>query len=289
MNQILDSNAVSLMNGSELTESKINDINRQLFTSPNSVSPSSQINCLGISTYPDDSKLLTKCQNNLRIFLKTPNPSSIYCPLLCSIKNVENSLIRLSGFMGLLKDFLIWFLNWKEECIALRSLSLPSNPTSYQCMTGFFTNEASEDCITMVSGIIQLTEYYSATRNDLSKPFFLLPRRISQDLQENHFAKIRLSLQHGRMDHKESFAACAKVNLIKEIKSHGRNMRKRNAGGALVEGSEGHDTDDVEICSEYTTNLRLEVMTIKYREFREDEPYYWTNVNGHDYLIFNIV
>ena len=100
MNQILDSNAVSLMNGSELTESKINDINRQLFTSPNSVSPSSQINCLGISTYPDDSKLLTKCQNNFRIFLKTSNPSSIYCPLLCSIKNVENSLIRLSGFMG---------------------------------------------------------------------------------------------------------------------------------------------------------------------------------------------
>lgn len=196
---------------------------------------------------------------------------------------------RYNHNLKYLKDFLIWFLNWKEECIAFRSLSLPSNPTSYQSMTGFFTNEASEDCITMVSGIIQLTEYYSATRNDLTKPFFLLPRRISQDLQENHFAKIRLSLQHGRMDHKESFAACAKVNLIKEIKSHGRNMRKRNAGGSLVEGTEGQNTDDLEICSEYTTNLRLGVMNIKNREFREEEPYYWTNVNGHDCLIFNCV
>ena len=165
----------------------------------------------------------------------------------------------------ILKDFLIWFINWKEECIAYRSLSLPLNATSYQSMTGFFTNEASEDCITMVSGIIQLTEYYSARRHDLSKPFFLLPRRISQDLQENHFSKVRLALRHGRMDHKGSFAACARVNLIKEIKAHGRSTKKRNAGGSLMEGVDTHHADDIEICSKYITKLRTEVLSLKKR------------------------
>ena len=185
-----------------------------------------------------------------------------------------------------LEKFLVWFLNWKEECIAYRSLSLPSNPTFYQSMTGFFTYEASEDCITMVSGIIQLTEFYCARRNDMSKPFFLLPRRISQDLQENHFSKVRLALQHGRMDHRETFAACAKVNLMKEIKVQGRTMKKRNAGGSMIENADAHNTDIVEICSEYTTNLRVKIMSIKHKEFREIEPYYWKNVNGHDCLVF---
>lgn len=84
----------------EPTEYEKNNVNRQLFNSPTYVSPSLQINCVGISTYPEDSKLLTKCQDNLRTFLKTSHPSSIYCPLLCSIKNGEDTLIRLSGFMG---------------------------------------------------------------------------------------------------------------------------------------------------------------------------------------------
>jgi hypothetical protein len=183
-----------------------------------------------------------------------------------------------------LKDFLIWFLNWKEECIAFRSLSLPLNPTAYQSMTGFFTNEASEDCITMVSGIIQLTEYYGARRKNNNEKFFILPRRISSDLQENHFSKVRLALRHGRMDHKGSFAACAKVNISKETKAQERSMKKRNAGGSLVESSEDNITDEVELCTEYTTNLRKKVVAMKNVDFKEKEPYRWIKVNGLDCL-----
>ena len=75
-------------------------VNRQLFCSPNNITFSSKTNCLGVSTYPDDSKLLTKCQDNLKTFLRTDNQQSIYCPMLCSIKNGENSRIRLEGFLG---------------------------------------------------------------------------------------------------------------------------------------------------------------------------------------------
>ncbi len=204
------------------------------------------------------------------------------------LNSTENRLNTDSYSHNLLflKKFLVWFLSWKEECIDFRALSLPSNPTAYQSMTGFFTNEASEDCITMVSGIIQLTEYYSTRRNDPSKPFFLLPRRISSDLQENHFSKVRLALQHGRMDHKGSFAACAKVNQSKEIKAQGRSMKKRNAGGSLPEGSDNNDQDEIEICTEYTTKLRKNVIAIKNRDFREEVPFFWKRVNGLDCMEF---
>jgi hypothetical protein len=112
------------------------------------------------------------------------------------------------------------------------------------------------------------------------------PRRISSDLQENDFSKVRLALQHGRMDHKGSFAACAKVNLSKEVKAQGRTMKKRNAGGSLVEGSDSNYTDEIEICTEYTTNLRKKIIATKNIDFREEEPYRWVRVNGLDCLQF---
>ena len=90
------------------------------------------------------------------------------------------------------------------------------------------------------------------------------------------------------MNHKESFAACAKVNMMKEIKAHGRNMKKRNAGGSLLEDVDSQNTDNVEICSEYTTKLRVKVLSIKNKEFREIEPYYWENVTGHDCIVFSM-
>ena len=62
--------------------------------------------------------------------------------------------------LNFLKDFLEWFESWKLECLERQSVKLPPNPTSYQRMGGFFTAEASDDCISMVRSIIQMTEYY---------------------------------------------------------------------------------------------------------------------------------
>ena len=71
-----------------------------------------------------------------------------------------------------LKDFSDWFELWKCECIDRQEKSLPENHSSYLKMTGFFTKEASDDCITMVKSIIQMTEYYCCRKNHDSSLFF---------------------------------------------------------------------------------------------------------------------
>jgi hypothetical protein len=85
----------------------------------------------------------------------------------------------------------------------------------------------------MVKAIISMTEYYCLKSKDSDTPVYFLPRRISQDLVENGFPKIRLATQHGRLDHKTTANACVKVNLIKEIKSSDRSRKKRNASGCV--------------------------------------------------------
>jgi hypothetical protein len=77
-----------------------NNANRQLIFSPINFSSSQNFNCAGKMTDPEDCNILNKSQENFKKFLRTQNRSKIYCPILCSIANGENSLIRLPGFMG---------------------------------------------------------------------------------------------------------------------------------------------------------------------------------------------
>ena len=65
-----------------------------------------------------------------------------------------------------LEEFLVWFKMWKLECVNRMKCILPEVHTAYQAMTGFFTAEASDDCITMVEGIINLTKYYCSINVD---------------------------------------------------------------------------------------------------------------------------
>lgn len=116
-----------------------------------------------------------------------------------------------------------------------------------------------------------------------NEQFFILPRRISSDLHESHSSKVRLALQHGRMDHKGSFAACAIVNLSKETKAQGRSMKKRNAGGSLVEVSDKNFKDECELCTKFT-KFKEKSCSNKNIDFREKEPYRWIQVNGLDCL-----
>ena len=58
------------------------------------------------------------------------------------------------------EQFLVWFKLWKTECVNRMKCVIPVVRTGYQAMTGFITAEASDDCISMVEGIINLTKYY---------------------------------------------------------------------------------------------------------------------------------
>lgn len=95
-----------------------------------------------------------------------------------------------------------------------------------------------------------MTEYYCKKSSEGSIPKYFLPHRISQDLVENSFSKIRLAIGHGRLDHRTTAAACAKVNLIKEVNTSDRNRKKRNASGCIVESKTSIDNENL-TCTEW--------------------------------------
>lgn len=213
--------------------------------------------------------------------------SGLFDILNSSVNRLDND--QYSDNLQFLRNFLQWFLNWKVECIAFKAKTLPHNPTAYQSLTGFFTYEASEDCITMLTGIIQMTEYYCSKKNRDDTATYFLPRRISQDLVENGFSRIRLSVGHGRLDHKSTMAACVNVNVMKEVKSSSRSMKKRNANGSQKITVDELPNNPELFCTEYAKNLRKQIMKEKFQLFNEKNAYTWHKINGKDCMRFNHV
>ena len=207
--------------------------------------------------------------------------------ILNSTKNRLDTTTYL-GNLNFLKDFLMWFESWKIECMNRRASKLPEGATAYQKMSGFFTAEASDDCISMVKSIIQMTEYYCSNYNDLGHSVYFLPRRISQDLVENGFSKIRLAIGHGRLDHRTTAAACTKVNLIKEVNTSERNRKKRNSGGCLVDPTLINKNIPILLnkkestvqCTEYAILRMNEARKRKNIHFNKIDLLIWKETNG---------
>lgn len=195
------------------------------------------------------------------------------------------SFTEYSHNLKYLKDFSDWFELWKRECIDRQEKLLPENHTSYQKMAEFFTKEASDGCTTMVKSIVQMTEYHCCKRN-LDSSLFFLPRRISHDLVENGFAKIRLAIGHGRLDHRTTAAACVKVNLVKEINTTNRNLKKRNASGCKIESQLSENKGEEIACTEYAILLIDEANNRKNAIFKKPNPYVWTKTNGKKHIKF---
>ena len=145
-------------------------------------------------------------------------------------------------------------------------------------MCGFFTIEASEDCLSMTQSIIALTYHYTKKNNTIGEHFFLLPRRISQDLVENAFSRIRLATGHARLDHISTFNAIVEVNMIKEVKPNMRAAKKRNAGGCPEITS--HDNSIEDNCIEYAKKFREESAAYKTSIYKSNKPYSWVLING---------
>ena len=205
---------------------------------------------------------------------------------LFEIMNSTKNRLGLNEYshnLNFLKEFLEWFEIWKCECIERQVKILPANSTSYQKMTGFFTSEASDDCTTMIKAIIQMTEYYCCT-DTTNTPLFFLPRRISQDLVENGFSKIRLAIGHGRLDHRTTAAACLKVNLVKEINTKNRNAKKRNASGCQIEINVPENKMQDIPCTDYAMVLIDEAKERKKNYFKKVNPYLWTETDGQKHL-----
>ena len=183
-----------------------------------------------------------------------------------------------------LEVFLLWFKSWKEECINRTKLHLPAIHTAYQSMTGFFTAEASDDCVTMVEGIIHLTRYYCSGNDHTKNPIYIIPRRISQDLVENGFARVRLAASHGRLDHRTTAAACVESNMIKEIKRNDRRNKKRNAGDGDIEEKNVEVAKPDSKCTEYASECYKAAVKMKNTDFDEFKPFTWALENGKLFL-----
>ena len=181
-----------------------------------------------------------------------------------------------------LQDFYDWFKSWKLECIARTLKTLNTNHTSYEEMTGFFTAEATEDCLSMLQGIIQMTKYYCNLQKSLNRTIYFLPRRISQDLVENGFARVRLGTKHCRLDHITTSSSCTKINVSKEVKSSERSNRKRN-----IEGIEDENNEEIkkeESWTEYVTKCKENAIEKKKNVSTNGTEYVWEIVDGIEIL-----
>ena len=123
---------------------------------------------------------------NAEIYLGWRDVSEHFSNLFSILNSTENRLntTNYSENYNYLITFYDWFLCWKNGCIERKKSELPFKHTAYEVMTGFFTAEAAEDCLSMIQGLISMTKYYCSSNNNSWKYFFFLPRRISQDLVE---------------------------------------------------------------------------------------------------------
>ena len=157
--------------------------------------------------------------------------ASVWFSKLFSILNSTSRRLNTTTYsqnLTFLKDFYSWFKKWKDECTSRTLKKHQKIHTSYEAMLGFFTAEATEDCLSMVQGIIQMTQFHCEKSISNGKEIYFIPRRISQDLVENGFATIKLGAKHGRLDHATTSASCVKSAVVKQLSISARNIKKRN-------------------------------------------------------------
>lgn len=220
---------------------------------------------------------------NAEIYLGWREVCEYFSNLFSILNSTENRLntTNYSQNYEFLVIFHKWFLRWKEECIERKQLELSIKHTAYEAMTGFFTAEASDDCLSMIQGIISMTNYYCNSNNNTGKFFFFLPRRISQDLVENAFSRIRVAIGHARLDHSTTFNACSEVNMMKEVKASERSLKKRNAAGALDEIKENLDINaSHDNCLDYASNCKKSSSDRKKNIYNNLNNFNWSLVNG---------
>ena len=208
---------------------------------------------------------------------------SVRFTMLFKILNSKMERINTEEYVHnliFLKDF-----SKKIEAVDRRRKLLPTVHSAYDAMTGFFTAEATEDCLSMIQGLIQLTEYYCDKQIILGRQVYFILHRFSQDLLENYFAKVRLGARHGRLDHITTSASCTKASVVKELKLSERSIKKRN----IEECGKENDNNKLQInesFTEYANNKNKEATKIKSMAMNEKTSFRWEIINGKKHMVF---
>jgi hypothetical protein len=132
-----------------------------------------------------------------------------------------------------------WFTDWRSEALGRQLMNMPA-ANFRQRYNGFFTIEASEDFLSMLTSIIQMTEYYTVidVAGQSFKPFFI-PRRISNDPVENFFALIRMDIGSNRQNHMCVSQSCKRITIDREHNGASkRALNKTNTGAVAMNAGE---------------------------------------------------
>lgn len=135
-----------------------------------------------------------------------------------------------------------WFLTWRQQSFDYASAVTPrpgGKPlTQSQLHKYFFTSEATEDFIHMLEVIPRLVLTY-AREYSPGQWTYIIPRHLSNDSQENRFAKIKLGVGHGRLDARSVLIASKASEVLDTHKARQRlhirevelsRSRKTNCG-----------------------------------------------------------
>jgi hypothetical protein len=213
---------------------------------------------------------------------------SLWFTRLFKILNSKKERINTEEYnhnLVFLKEFYHWFKGWKIEAVDRRRKLLPTVNTQYDAMTGFFTAEASEDCLSMIQGLIQLTEFYCEKQLSIGSQVYFVLHRFSQDLLENYFAKVRLGSKHGRLDHITTSASCSKASVVKELKLSERSIKKRNIENCDKE-NDNKQVPNNESFTEFAIIKREEAIKRKSMAMKEKILFKWEVINGKKHMVF---
>jgi hypothetical protein len=129
-----------------------------------------------------------------------------------------------------LKMVLAWFLAWREESFQRVRESRPAAGIRL-LHSKFLTREASDDFISMLTGMIGITMTYATRDRETNHLTYFIPRSFSQDSVENQFARYRLGLAHMRFTSVALATMHRRLGVESVISAVGHKaMEARNAG-----------------------------------------------------------
>lgn len=142
-----------------------------------------------------------------------------------------------------LLDIYKWFTEWKQDNLARTKQRLLSSGveklSDRRLYVNFFTKEAADDFESMILGIVQMVQYYTATISCAPLPQYFVPRKITQDKLENTFGAIRVRAGANKLTHETVARISHELSVFSEYNKLARcDQKKRNC----MDSSEVVDT-----------------------------------------------
>jgi hypothetical protein len=167
-----------------------------------------------------------------------------------------------------------WFSDWREESHARAARTTYVEPGKQLTMTQknkfFFTEEASDDFIRMLTVFPQFVAEYGGVGRD-GKQRYLICRRFSQDSLENRFAKIKELAGHSKLTQQ----VVQKASQLSEV----IDMHKRSSRSYQTNKTNCGAVDAVHNANVATNNVNLAPLGAAAQAAQAAEEAHWVEHN----------